>query len=93
MKVAGVSKDPVSSHAKFRAKLGLTFPLLSDPDHAVMEAYGAWGEKKMYGRPVQGTLRSTVIVEPDGRVQSVHENVKAAGHAQKVLEGLEGTGA
>lgn len=93
MKVAGVSKDSVASHAKFRAKLGLTFPLLSDPDHVVMEAYGAWGEKTMYGKPVQGALRSTVVVDADGAVERVYPNVKAAGHAQKVLEDLRGTGA
>ena len=87
-----MSKDSVASHAKFGEKLGLSFPLLSDPDHAVMEAYGAWGEKVMYGKPVTGALRSTVVVGPDGVVEKVYPKVKAAGHAQKVLEDLKRAG-
>ena len=89
IKIIGISKDSVQSHAKFRDKLNLDFPLLSDPDHTVMEAYDAWGEKKMYGKTVQGTLRSTVIIDPVGNVEKIYTKVKAKGHAQQVLEDLQ----
>ncbi len=85
-----MSKDSLQSHARFRAKHGLTFPLLADPDCAVLRAYGAWGEKKMYGKTVEGTLRTTVVIGPDGTVERVYPKVKAKGHAQAVLEDLEG---
>ena len=88
MAVVGVSKDSLKSHARFRDKHGLTFPLLSDPEHQVMEAYGAWGEKKMYGKVVEGTIRSTVVVGPDGSVLRTYPKVKAKGHAQQVLDDL-----
>ena len=89
-KVVGISPDGAAKHTKFRQKYGLTFPLLSDPDHKVMTAYGAWGEKTMYGKKTVGTIRSTFLVGPDGKVQRAWYNVRADGHAAKVLEELKG---
>jgi peroxiredoxin Q/BCP len=84
--VVGGSKDSVSSHAKFHSKLQLPFDLLSDPNHSVLEAYGAWGTRTMYGKTSEGTIRSTVIVDEEGRVAAVFPKVKPDGHAQEVLE-------
>jgi len=86
--VLGVSPDGVPSHEKFRAKFRLPFPLLADTDHAVAEAYGAWGEKNMYGRKYQGILRTTFVIGPDGRVARVFRKVKPRGHAAEVLAAL-----
>ena len=86
--VLGVSKDSIASHCKFRDKHGLDFPLLSDPDGTMIEAYGAWGEKKLYGRAFMGILRSTVVVGPDGRVVAHFPKVKVKEHAAEVLEAL-----
>ncbi|MEJ2371482.1 MAG: thioredoxin-dependent thiol peroxidase [Gemmatimonadales bacterium] len=86
--VLGVSPDGVRSHERFRDKYGLNFPLLSDPDHSVAAAYGAWGKKKMYGREYAGILRSTFIIGTDGRVEAVYAKVKPAGHADLLLEDL-----
>ena len=83
--VLGISPDGGAKHQRFREKYGLTFPLLSDPDHAVMERYGAWGEKTMYGRKVTGVIRSTFLVGADGRIAKAWYNVRADGHAAKVL--------
>lgn len=83
--VLGVSPDNAASHQKFRAKYSLPFYLLSDPDHAVASLYGAWGEKKMYGRSYEGILRSTFIIDEEGKVLKVFANVKPEGHAQEVL--------
>ena len=84
--VVGVSKDNVASHAKFIAKYALPFPLLADPELAMLKAYGAWGEKLMYGKPVMGTVRSTVLVGADGKVVKHWAAVKdAAGHPAEVL--------
>ena len=83
--VLGVSPDGGAKHQRFREKYGLRFPLLSDPDHAVMERYGAWGEKTMYGRKVTGVIRSTFLVGADGRIEKAWHNVRANGHAAKVL--------
>ena len=88
--VVGVSKDSVASHVKFRDKYSLAFPLLSDPDLTVHNAFGAYGEKTMYGKKVQGTIRSTFIIGPDGKVSRVFGSVKVDGHADKVLEALAG---
>lgn len=82
--VLGCSPDTPASHRKFIAKHGLAIRLLSDPEHKVLAAYGAWGEKKMYGKPVMGVIRSTVIIDPDGRVAAHWPSVKAAGHAAEV---------
>ena len=86
--VLGVSPDDVASHVKFRAKYGLNFPLLADPDHEVAEAYGVWGTKKMYGREYEGILRTTFVIGADGRVEKVFEKVKPAGHAEEILQAL-----
>lgn len=84
----GVSPDSVASHDKFKAKYKLPFPLLADPDHAVAEAYGAWGEKSMYGRKYMGILRSTFIIDPGGRISAVFPKVKPKGHAREILDAL-----
>ncbi len=86
--VVGISPDGSAKHQRFRDKYSLRFPLLSDPDHAVMERYGAWGEKTMYGRKVTGVIRSTFLVGADGRVEKAWYNVRADGHAAKVLAEL-----
>jgi thioredoxin-dependent peroxiredoxin len=90
VKVVGISPDKAEKHQKFRAKYGLKFPLLSDPDHEIMEAYGAWGEKTMYGKKTVGVIRSTFLVDPKGVIQQAWYNVRADGHAEKVLEEASG---
>jgi peroxiredoxin Q/BCP len=87
--VLGVSKDSIASHCKFRDKYTLGFPLLSDPEGTMIEKYGAWGEKVLYGKKSLGILRSTVIVGPDGKVTKVFPRVKVKGHVDAVLEALE----
>jgi peroxiredoxin Q/BCP len=86
--VLGVSPDSVTSHQKFKQKYNLPFPLLADADHQVATAYGAWGEKSRYGRTYQGILRTTFLIDRDGRVARVFENVKPEGHAAEVLAAL-----
>lgn len=86
--VVGVSPDTPATHQKFIAKHQLTVELLSDPEHAALVKYGAWGEKNMYGKKVQGVIRSTVIIDPQGKVAFHWPNVKATGHAQAVAEKL-----
>jgi len=86
--VIGISADSAASHAKFRNKYGLQFPLLTDKSREVMERYGAYGEKMMYGKPVTGVIRSTFLIDEQGKVQQAWYSVKANGHAQKVLEAL-----
>ncbi len=90
--VVGISPDDAASHVRFRNKYGLRFPLLTDADHQVMERYGAWGEKTMYGKTTVGVLRSTFLIGADGKVEQAWHNVKADGHAAKVLEALGSTG-
>jgi peroxiredoxin Q/BCP len=87
--VVGVSPDTVEKHQKFIAKYKLKVRLLSDPDHKVMEKYGAWGIKKNYGREYEGVLRSSFLIAPDGKIAHVWPNVKAAGHAAKVRDKLK----
>jgi peroxiredoxin Q/BCP len=88
--LVGVSKDSLAAHDKFIGKFGLPFTLLSDPEARMMQAYGAFGEKTMYGKKVQGTIRSTVIVGPDGTVVKHWPAVKKAeAHPQEVLEFLK----
>lgn len=87
--VLGISPDPVAKLAKFMAKEELNFPLLSDEDHAVAEAYAAWGEKKNYGKTYVGLIRSTVVVGPDGTVVLGQYNVKATGHVAKLRRDLK----
>jgi len=86
--VLGISPDDAESHRRFRAKYGLRFPLLSDPGHKVMEKYGAWGEKTLYGKKTVGVIRSTFLVGADGKLARVWYNVRADGHAAKVLAEL-----
>ena len=86
--VLGVSPDKVASHDRFRDKYDLNFPLLSDPDHSVAEAYGAWGKKKMYGREYEGILRTTFVIDEQGTIEKVYEKVKAAENASRVLQDL-----
>ncbi|MEO0423950.1 MAG: thioredoxin-dependent thiol peroxidase [Pseudomonadota bacterium] len=88
--VLGVSPDDGDSHRKFVDKYDLPFTLLSDPDRKVMEKYGAWGEKNMYGKKTMGVIRSTVLIGPDGKVVKHWKRVpKAADHPAKVLEILQ----
>ncbi|SDP55036.1 peroxiredoxin Q/BCP [Arthrobacter sp. ok909] len=87
--VVGISPDPVGKLAKFAAAEGLTFPLLSDEDHAVAEAYAAWGEKKNYGKTYQGLIRSTIVVDPEGTVTIAQYNVRATGHVAKLRRDLK----
>lgn len=86
--VVGISPDPVDKLAKFAAAEGLDFPLLSDPDHTVAEAYAAWGEKKNYGKTYEGLIRSTVVVDPEGKVAVAQYNVRATGHVAKLRRDL-----
>lgn len=86
--VLGCSPDSPASHRKFIAKHGLKVRLLSDPERTVLSAYGAFGEKKMYGKPVVGVIRSTVIIDPAGKVAAHWPTVKAAGHAATVAARL-----
>ncbi|MBD3374204.1 thioredoxin-dependent thiol peroxidase [candidate division KSB1 bacterium] len=83
--VFGVSPDSLKSHHKFIEKLGLNFPLLSDENHEVAEAYGAWGEKSMYGKKYFGIIRKTFIIGKDGKIEHAFHKVKADGHGQEVL--------
>ncbi len=88
--VLGVSPDSVASHQKFKAKYELPFTLLSDRDHAVAEAYGAWGEKKMYGKTYQGILRTTYLIDEQGVIEQVFQKVKPKGHGEQVVRALGG---
>lgn len=88
--VLGVSPDSVKSHDRFKQKHELNFPLLADEDHAVAEAYGAWGVKKMYGREYEGVLRSTFLIGTDGRIEKAFRKVKPAENAADVLAELDG---
>jgi thioredoxin-dependent peroxiredoxin len=87
--VVGVSKDSIASHCKFRDKHDLTFPLLSDETGAMIEKYGAWGEKKLYGKTSMGIIRSTVVIDPGGKVVAHFPKVRVAGHVDAVLAAIE----
>lgn len=86
--VLGVSPDPVARLVEFTESAGLTYPLASDPDRSVLTAWGAYGEKKLYGKTVTGVIRSTVVVDPDGKVLLAQYNVKATGHVAKLRRDL-----
>lgn len=86
--VLGVSPDDSDSHARFRTKHRLPFPLLADPDHATAERYGVWGEKSMYGRKYFGVRRTTFVIDGRRRIVTVFERVRPRGHAAQVLEAL-----
>lgn len=83
--ILGVSPDSPKSHARFKAKYQLPFSLLSDEDHKVLELYGAWGKKKMYGKEYDGVLRTTYLIGKDGKILKVFENVKPADHSAEIL--------
>lgn len=87
--VVGVSKDSAKSHCGFRDKYALKFPLLSDPELRTQKAFGAYGEKTMYGKKTMGTIRSTFIIDPKGKIAKVFSNVKVDGHAEAVLVALK----
>jgi peroxiredoxin Q/BCP len=87
--VLGVSPDDVASHAKFRDKFNLNFPLLADEKHAVAEAYGAWREKNMYGKKSMGIQRSTYLIDGQGKIAQVWKRVQVDGHEAQVLEALQ----
>ena len=82
--ILGVSPDPVDRLAAFRAEHGLPYPLLSDEDHTMAEAFGAWGTKKNYGKEYEGLIRSTFVLDADGTVEQAWYNVRAKGHAARV---------
>lgn len=87
--ILGVSPDTPGSHAKFKAKYELPFTLLSDPDHDVLELYGAWGLKKSYGREYLGVLRTTFLIDEGGEIIKVFEKVKPAQHSTEILAALQ----
>jgi thioredoxin-dependent peroxiredoxin len=86
--VLGVSPDDVASHERFKTKYQLPFTLLADPDHAVAEKYGVWGERKFAGKTYMGINRSTFIIDSDGKVARAMHGIKPAGHAARVLDSL-----
>ncbi|WP_029146317.1 thioredoxin-dependent thiol peroxidase [Microbacterium luticocti] len=86
--VLGVSRDTPAKLREFRERDGLAFALLSDPDHAVHDAYGAWGEKMNYGKTIEGVLRSTFVIDEDGRIVLAQYNVKATGHVARLRRQL-----
>jgi peroxiredoxin Q/BCP len=90
--VLGVSKDSLTSHDKFIAKHGLNFALLSDETGKVIEKYGAWGEKNMYGKKMMGIIRTTVIIGPDQRVVKVFPKVRVNGHVDAVIAAIDDAG-
>jgi peroxiredoxin Q/BCP len=89
VEVIGCSPDQPERHQRFRSDLGLRFHLVSDPDHTTMERFGAWGEKTLYGKKHVGVIRSTVLVDPDGRVAKAWYNVRANGHADAVVSAVQ----
>ncbi|GAB3963839.1 thioredoxin-dependent thiol peroxidase [Actinoallomurus acanthiterrae] len=86
--VLGISPDEPAKLAKFRDRDELTFPLLADPETKVLQAYGAYGEKKLYGKIMVGVIRSTFIVDADGKIEKAFYNVKATGHVERILKEL-----
>ncbi len=88
--VLGVSPDPARRHTRFRDKYQLPFTLLSDPDHVVLEAYGVWQEKMLYGRRYMGVQRTTVVIDPTGTVRAVFEKVKVDGHIEALQAVISG---
>ena len=87
--VLGVSPDSIESHQKFAEKQSLNFPLLADEDHAVAEAWGVWREKKNFGKTYDGIVRTTFLIDGDGKIAEMWDNVRVKGHADKVLTALE----
>ena len=89
LEIIGISRDSVASHAKFVAKYNLTFPLLSDPDRAVISAYGAWGAKSMYGKTFEGIQRLTVLINPAGEIVKTYPKVTPKDHAVAIRRDFE----
>jgi peroxiredoxin Q/BCP len=87
--IVGISKDTVASHKKFAEKYHLDFPLLSDPEHKIIEAYDSWGVKKFMGREFTGILRNTVLINPQGEIQKEYKNVNPLSHADELLTDLD----
>lgn len=87
--IIGVSRDSVASHKRFAEKHNLNFPLLSDPDHKVIEAYGAWQEKSMFGKRYMGIKRSTVLIDPAGKIAKTYPNVNPRNHAAEIIVDLQ----
>jgi len=87
--ILGVSPDSPKSHAKFKQKYQLPFPLLADEQHIVCEAYGVWGQKKFMGREYMGVLRTTFLISPDGKIKKVFADVKPSEHSAEVLAALK----
>jgi thioredoxin-dependent peroxiredoxin len=87
--ILGVSPDSSKSHAKFKKKFQLPFPLLADEQHSICEAYGVWGQKKLMGREYMGVLRTTFVISPEGKIKKVFENVKPASHSVEVLAAIK----
>jgi len=87
--VVGISKDSVASHKKFVEKYGLNFTVLSDPDHATIEAYGSWQPKKFMGREYIGTQRDTFIITPDGQIAKEYRGVDPKSHAAQIIADLQ----
>ncbi len=87
--ILGVSADTVESHAEFKAKFSLPFPLLADLDHKICDVYGVWGLKKNMGREYEGILRTTFLIDPQGKVSHVYENVRPAEHSTELLAALK----
>jgi peroxiredoxin Q/BCP len=87
--VIGISPDSEKSHSNFKTKYELPFTLLSDPEHKVCDAYGVWGPKKFMGREYEGVYRTTFIIDPEGKIKKVFENVKPTDHSLEVLEAVK----
>lgn len=88
-RLLGISPDSLESHVKFRQKYGLVMPLAADPEHKAIEPFGLWQLKKLYGREFMGLVRTSFIIDADGRVASIIRATRILGHAQKMLEALE----
>jgi peroxiredoxin Q/BCP len=86
--ILGISPDSPASHRKFKAKYDLPYSLLADEDHAVAERYGVWGEKSMYGRKYMGIMRTTIVIDRDGRIAKIFEKVKPEDHATEVADAV-----
>ena len=84
-----MSPDPPKKHRKFKEKHRLPYTLLADTDHAIAEKYGVWGEKSFFGRKYMGVLRTTFLIDPDGKIAKVFENVTPEGHGEEVAKELE----
>lgn len=92
IKVFGISADSVATHKKFDEKFGLGFTLLSDPEKETIQAFGAWGEKSMYGKKYMGILRNTYLINPDGEIIKAYEKTQPAKHAGVILKDIDSLG-